>query len=240
MLEGLRGCWRLLRSVRNGRVVHGLAVLAVVFAVLRIFFSGTEEISPYWSSFGEFWYEVGLAYLVAWMFNLLVVEVPRQRDLTALWPLTKRSMQGLGAFGQIIIGSMLGSAGVVGDAVTADRVHEATRILSPNGTTDLLITHPDGLTSLATWTQFLRWQSEEFLRRRRDFEPLLHLLDAELLAALNEVTNDPLWKQLDLVLPGLPTAQNQDLSFLAQALFRFYERCASLLELIEQRERSMR
>ena len=208
-------------------------------AAVRIAFADTPEISPYWASFGDFWYEVGLAYLVAWIFNLLVVEVPRQRDLAASWPLIRRATSGLSASSHNILSRMLTDAGMNVEPLTNDRIRDATGRLQPRGTATFLISYPDGTTSPATWAQFLRYQSDEFLRRRRDLEPLLHLVDTELLTALNDVTRDPLWVQLDHILPAMPTMRNTDLQFLADALYRFHVRCTELQMLLEKRDSSL-
>lgn len=79
-MKAIAKAWTLVVRTRNGLIVNALAVVALAIAVLRLIFEHTDELFASGAAVGTLLQDLSIAYLAAWIFNLLVVEVPRQRE----------------------------------------------------------------------------------------------------------------------------------------------------------------
>lgn len=65
---------------RPERVVNALAFVAGATVIIRTFLLDVPEVFPAGAELGEVIYQLGFAYLGAWIFHKVVVEVPRRRQ----------------------------------------------------------------------------------------------------------------------------------------------------------------
>jgi hypothetical protein len=62
------------------RVINGLAVASIVLVVLITGLRFLPPVFPHADALGDLVFELSIAYLGAWFFNLLVIEIPRRNS----------------------------------------------------------------------------------------------------------------------------------------------------------------
>src|SRR3989442_1721310 len=71
---------RIGREIARQPVVTALFAVAVIFVIVRTALLSVPEVFPGGARIGEVLFELSVAYIAAWFFNLLVVVLPRRRS----------------------------------------------------------------------------------------------------------------------------------------------------------------
>jgi hypothetical protein len=66
--------------IQHQRIVNGSALVAALFVVGRTALLGVVEPLPWMAEVGEVLYDLGLAWVTAWAFQLLVIVIPAERE----------------------------------------------------------------------------------------------------------------------------------------------------------------
>ena len=89
----------LLRQLWRQRLVSLLLLAAVVVVAVRQAQLSVQEVFPGGAEIGEAVYELGIGYIAAWIFNLLVVILPRLHDRKLIMPGARKLLSRLCAPG---------------------------------------------------------------------------------------------------------------------------------------------
>ena len=101
---------RLVRAMRSQPTVALIAITASAVTVTRQALLNVTEIVPFGAEAGELLYDLGLATLAAWIFNLFVVVLPRSRDQEALYASLIDDLNGLADSAMTVLREFASSA----------------------------------------------------------------------------------------------------------------------------------
>lgn len=225
---------RSVRNIRNGKVINGLLVASLATLVIRVASKDTNELFPAGEEIFSIVADLAVAYCAAWIFNLLVVEVPHQRDrrlvLKAVVPLchavprpvislVKEMTKQTG--GQVADPFELPSSETVKLMCAKIDPHHAANMVTPNGTP-------------ITWFQRFEDARGDVERSVDAIAPLFDRLDAELVLAVHAMPRFPLWKMTQMML--LTAASNTNMSVWDKQLIEVIEgaeRVRAILKAVE-------
>jgi hypothetical protein len=222
---------RLLRELLKQRAVTGLFVGSVLFVVVRTALLSVPEIFPGGARIGEVVFELAVAYIGAWLFNLLVVVLPQLRSRTRVLAAVGRVITKLADVGLTMPTDLARGAQVPAPETTLPSEDWLTRTgkrLPLGGPSPLLL--PDGVRMRsATWQE---WVHDAVIRvesLNASLVPYLPFLEIELIGLVNEVVLS------DFVdggrkIAGLPRSATGDMSSLAGPLRKFIAACDGLRE----------
>jgi hypothetical protein len=212
--------WTLVTRMRNGRIVNGLAGVALAIAVLRLVFENTHELLVRGAAVGNLLQDLSIAYLAAWIFNLLVVEVPRQRDRAIVMGFGGRLVGTMTAVSRLLAIEILRAGGrplLTDDAaITHDDLVAAATKIRPDDKAPMVFIQPDGSMMTPNWLQYLDAQRQEKERRTATVLPLLHLFDTPIVEAVLAYSDHYFWKLTALTVTSSPS--NTDLTVWTEAL----------------------
>lgn len=221
----IRATWRALKSQP---LVTALFVLAAILVIVRTALLTVPEAFPGGAAFGDVIYDLAIAYVGAWLFNLLVVILPRLRDRERVFEGAGKLIERFCAVG-LRMPSGLGLApDTFRDLADANQVGLFSLRLQDFSFTDE--------STLATWRpsgiQFLNW-NEWWVRNAVKAANLYELLvtyfpyfDSELIRLVNKVALSSFVSQ-GQELAGVPIIKG-NMSMVARELAEFITACREL------------
>lgn len=222
---------RLLRELLKQRVVTGLFVASLVFVVARTALLSVRELFPGGARIGDVVFELAVAYIGAWMFNLLVVVLPRLRSRDRVLAAVGRVISKLADVGLRMPAAMAQGAQIStpGQAPPSeDWLTKTGKRLPLGGPSPLLV--PDGVRmSPATWQEWVRDAVTRVESLNASLVPYLPFLEVELIGLVNEVVLSDFIDE-GRGIAGLPRPVTGDMSSLARSLGAFMAACAALRE----------
>jgi hypothetical protein len=236
MRSSRRRTWnRFLRGLRSQPVVTMVATIAAAFAITRQVLRPTPEVWLYGEELGEFLYDFGLAILGAWIFNLLVVVLPRLRDQEALYTSVNKDLRGVSGGAMAVIRTLTESVGAppLPDPLTepialnalrrwceaaSDARHPPRFMVSVNG----------GFARQGTWTEYLDYERRRTAGFQSRLEAAYVYLPVELIALLREIQDDGYSSMLPYVAGG------RNLTNLTQFLYDHMLTCDRLRDYLDR------
>jgi hypothetical protein len=221
----------IYRELMKQRVVTGLFVCSVLFVVVRTALLSVPELFPGGARIGEVVFELAIAYIGAWFFNLLVVVMPQLRSRTRVLAAVGRVITELADVGLAMPTDLARGAQVSVSGVTPPSVEWLTstgKRLPLGGPSSLLV--PDGVRMRsANWQEWVHAAVARIESLNASLVPYLPFLEIELIGLINEVVLS------DFVDDGrkianLQTPPTGDMSSLAPSLRKFITACEGLRE----------
>ena len=222
---------RLRRELLKQRMVTGLFVGSVVFVVARTALLSVSELFPGGARIGEVVFDLAVAYIAAWLFNLLVVVLPQLRSRDRVLAAVGRVITKLADLGLRMPTAMAHGAQISAPEETPpseDWLTKTGKRLPLGGPSPLRV--PDGVKmSPATWQEWVHDAVTRVESLNASLVPYLPFLEVELIGLVNEVVLS------DFVDEGrrvavLPRPATGDMSSLARPLRTFIAACVALRE----------
>lgn len=222
---------RLLRELWKQPVVTGVFVGSLVFVACRTALLSVHELFPGGARIGEVVFELALAYVAAWMFNLLVVVLPQLRSRDRVLAAVGRVISKLADVGLQMPTALAQGAQISAPGQTVPIEEWLTKTgkrLSLAGPSPLLA--PDGVRMTpATWQE---WVSDAVTRvesLNTSLVPYLPFLEIELIGLVNDVVLSDFVDE-GRAIAGLTRPALGDMGSLAHSLRAFMAACAALRE----------
>lgn len=209
-----------------------LALISFLTIAVRTSLRSVPEIFPGGAVIGEVLYDLALAYLGAWIFNLLVVVMPRKRDQQRIYASCDKFIRRIYASADRSIPALYGHIGE--SAPPKPDAYSLRRVLAAVNPSDEapLILHFEGSGTImpANWIQYFQHEITWIERAAARIDPLFIHFDSNLIELLNAVTSSQLASQIVSMPAHVP---NQDLTWLHSALMDHWTNCSRLKEYYE-------
>ncbi len=220
---------RLCRELRKQPTVTGLFVASVLFVVARTAFLSVPELFPGAAQIGEVVFELAIAYIGAWIFNLLVVVLPQLRSRTRVLAAVGRVIAKLAEVGLAMPTDLARGAQVPASETfppSKDWLTRTGRQLSLGGPSPLQV--PDGVRMRrATWQEWIHDAVTRVESLNSSLVPYLPFLEVELISLVNEIVLSDFVDEGRKII-SLPRPVTGDMSSLADSLRRFMAACDDL------------
>ena len=181
---------RLVRELWSQRTVTLLFLISLMFVAIRTALLSVPELFPGGARMGEVFFELAIAYLGAWIFNVLVVILPRMHDRDAV-------MEGAG-----IVIKRLGTIGLrirrdlklpfepeswdMNMDSCADGVREKFATLKLTDDAPLVIKNGEAI-RMGNWREWVVDKISDIDGYNASLVPYLSYLEIELIHLLNDV-----------------------------------------------------
>ena len=224
--------WRAIRAAANRlrvatsrQLVNFTAVIALLIVISHATFTTSYEMFARYSGVLS---DLSLALLAAWIFNLLVIEIPRRQDRVRLYS-GIAWMIGLMAQSGISMMEFLSRAAneninidpQVGGVVIAANREATDQICGAIGPTTPYVPLPG---AVGCW-ELIRNQVQKAREYHRRLQPWLPAFDAEVSAAMNTV----ILSQLSQTCEEQPQIGNLTLANLSQHIYEHWKACDDLM-----------
>jgi hypothetical protein len=209
------------------RIVDALAAAALVAVTARTLLLDVPE--PFWgaSRFGELVSNLALAYIAAWIFNLLVVEIPRIQNEAAIHDALESLVRQAAGHASAIIRNMEQEAQKLVPSVDAENIALLCATLHPGGQAPLILgVNADGSYRNATWKEYLRYESHRAEQVHERLIPGYLYFDAALIALLLDAKQSS-FLYVVRQFSALPLS-NDNLSFVANSLREYDDKCNAI------------
>jgi hypothetical protein len=209
------------------RVVNALAFASVGFLVVWLLLQNAHRFADDNVRFGDLVRDLALAYLAAWIFNVLVVVLPRRHD-------QRRIYAGSGHLIQMIAGTGIGLIGTLAEAAGADAPSQPDREfvaricahINPNDQAPLVTGFPaPGQFTYASWLGYVEDSVNRARNAYSELGPMFVYFDAELIARLNGVVLSILRMVTEMAKWPI---RNEDMSAFAPNIASYWELCHEL------------
>lgn len=225
--------WQRSTIYARAHLVDLCATLSLTILIVRLILESTPEIFPDGARIGQLFNDLALAYLAAWIFNLLVIVLPRRQEKRRIYTAVSWRVPLIAEAGTHFIGVLAGNGGIARSnyeyaSYTREEINHACSVTFPNefrGPAQLGI----------TWYAYLRHQVARSREQFRDLVPYLTFFDAELQAAINAVINS----QLAMLTDDLPQIGNGTFSNLSDLIFDHWQACRKLINLYDETVRPL-
>lgn len=218
------------RLKRQWNWINAVAILAALGAVGRTVLLAIPEPIPWFSELGELVYDACLAYLVGFIFHLLVVELPRRRDAEMISAAIASSLRTVAGGADSVLSGIKRSrqqldknetfktVDVSAVAKAFDQLAVPPRLVIPDGR----------LSSTKTWPQYFMWERDRSLRAHQAILPFVTQLDAGLVQRLILVEKSAWFTLVNLTHGNDEFQYNTDT--MAQLLTEYHELCNEVAE----------
>jgi len=225
---------RLTRELLKQRVVTGLFVGALAFVVAHTALLSVHELFPGGARIGEVVFELAVAYIGAWTFNLLVVVLPQLRSRDRVLSAVGRVISKLADVGLSIPATMAEGAHVPTpqQALPSEEWLTETGKRIPLGSPSPLQVADGVRMRSATWQEWSRDAVTRVEALNASLVPYLPFLEIELIGLVNDVVLSDFVDEGRMI-AGLPRPVAGDMSSLAHSLREFMAACAALRDYSE-------
>lgn len=177
-------------------LVDGLALAALSVVVSRTALREVPEVFALGAETGEALSDLGLAYLSAWIFHLLVVVKPRQRDQERIQRRVGIHLYELSRVSHSVFHAMERQMGKQeSGSPSMAHVKEVCAAINPNNESPVIALAPDRVIRPLTWVEFIRARSDLTRELRSDLLPTYTYFDVELVARLHaEADAESTWR----------------------------------------------
>ncbi|MEV4348909.1 hypothetical protein AB0J83_31005 [Actinoplanes sp. NPDC049596] len=236
MKPSRRRTWnRFVRALRTQPVITALATIAALVTVARQVFLPVPEVWPYGEELGEFLYDFGLAILGAWIFNLLVVMLPRLRDQEALYASINKDLRGVSGGAMAVIRTLTQSVGApplpdpLTQPIDPDDLRRWCEAASDEQNPARFMISDDGASvRQGSWKEYLDYERRRVANFQSRLEAAYVYLPVELIALLREIQDDGYYLMLPYV------AGQPNLAFLAEPLHDHMLTCDRLRDYLDR------
>ncbi|CKH13613.1 Uncharacterised protein [Mycolicibacterium smegmatis] len=202
----------------------------VVYTVLQhVVFAKVRPIFHMGAQWGDLLYDLGIAYIGAFVFYLLVVRLPLRRDRQNVYENLSPLVNQIVAEAVTLMGLLNGAAGApTGRRCTAENVAETCSLISLNTQVKMKIVNSDGSERPATVRDALLRSSEKSRKLNRELLEFSGHLSSELInyiIAIEQRGYFVMFSQFDSIIVKLTPQEN--VSFLWRYIFDY-------LQLVEQ------
>ena len=220
---------RVARELLKQRTVTGVFAGSAVFVIVHTVLLSVHELFPGGARIGDVAFELALAYIGAWIFNLLVIVVPRLHDRDRVLDGTGRLVSGICGVGLAMPVALARGAQIETpqEKVPSEEWLAAVgKRLPLDGPAPLVV--PQGQRwRAATWQEWVRDAVVTVESLNALLVPDFPFLEVELIVLVNDVVLSNFITQ-GRMLASLPSGMSGDMSTLARPLAQFTEACASL------------
>jgi hypothetical protein len=226
-----RGTNRLIRELWKERVVTVFFIASAVFVVARTALLSFHQFFPSGARIGDVIFELAIAYIGAWIFNLLVVVLPRIRSRDRVLGTVGRLLDRLSAVGLRIPATMARGAGREhpSEQIPSEQWLRLTgQVLSFTGEAPLYVPGGSAIRP-ATWQEWIGITAKQVDSVNTSLVPYLYFLEIDLVDLINKVALSNFVVQAHEY-ASLPRVVNGDMSIFASPLRDFIEACAQLRE----------
>jgi hypothetical protein len=222
--------YRLVRELWKERTVTLLFGLAVALVIAHTALLSVHQIFADGARIGDVFFELAVAYIGAWIFNLLVVVLPRMRARDRVLDAVVKPISRLSATGIRMPASM--AQGAAQPAPAEDVPPESWFTLTGQqlplrGEAPLYIQDPVRLLRPATWQEWVADAVHDVDAYKTALMPYLPFLEIELISLINSVVHSNFVDQ-GRQYSVLPVATDTNMSILARPLRDFVEACTAL------------
>lgn len=226
---------RLCRELLKQPTVTGLFVASVLFVVARTALLSVPQLFPGGARIGEVVFELAIAYIGAWLFNLLVVVLPQLRSRTRVLAAVGRVITKMADVGLTMPADLARGAQLQVPETTPpseDWLTSTGKRLPLGGPSPLLV--PDGVRMRsATWQEWVHDAVMRVESLNASLVPYLPFLEVELIGLVNEIVLSDFVDDGRKIV-GLPRPVKGDMSSLAGPLRKFMAACDGLRKYGEQ------
>jgi hypothetical protein len=224
--------WHAIRSAVNRvqtatsrQLVNVIAVAALLIVISHATFTTSNDMLARYSGVLS---DLSLALLAAWIFNLLVVEIPRRQDRVRLysgiaWMIGLMANSGLSMmeFLSRAANQNINIDPQVGGVIVGANREATDRICAAIGPTTPYIPIPG---AVGCW-ELIRHQTEKAREYHRRLQPWLAVFDAEVSAAMNAV----ILSQLSSLCEEQQQIGNSTLADLSEQIYEHWKACDELM-----------
>jgi hypothetical protein len=222
VLSPRRAANRIVRGIRAQPIVSGIALGALAVAVVH--------------PANELAYDLSVAVLAAWVFNLLVVLLPRLRTeellLSQVYP-HLRSIAGAAMSVLNEVSRASGTALTDRTSLTRERVRAMCEGVNVQATRPNAVTLRGNKVARMTWWEYLSEEADRVTRSHERVESAYLFLPADLIALLRELATSG-HVQMTARLREM-TVNSDNLGTFAETLCEFHQLCARLSTYLDER-----
>jgi hypothetical protein len=220
-------------EARSSLLVNVIAIAALVYVIVRTTLVDVSDVIPggvtYWSVLQD----LALAYLAAWIFNLLVIEIPRRRDRRRIFASVGWIVGLIAQTGLFYIDKMASEVGLPAFAGTDEQrtqqdIDQMCAAIDPN------IPYTPW-PEYGTWYELLKRQINKATGLHERLTPWLPYFDAEIQSHINAV----LFSTLVMSLEELPRIANASMAEMSGQMFQHWQACDALMRTYQAEIRSM-
>lgn len=226
-----RGTSRLIRELWKERAVTVFFIASAVFVVTRTALLSFRQLFPGGARIGEALFGLAIAYIGAWIFNLLVVVLPRIRNRDRVLDTVGRLIDRLSAVGLRMPATMaLGASKEHPSEQTPSEqwLRLTGQALPLTGEAPSYVPGGSFIRSV-TWQEWIGMAAKQVDSLNTSLVPYLYFLEVDLIDLINKVVLSTFVEQAHEY-ASLPRVVNTDMSILASSLRDFIEACAQLRE----------
>jgi hypothetical protein len=223
----------LVKAIVAQPLVSYLAGTAAVAVTVRQSLLGVPQAFPGGAAIGEVVYDAGLATFAAWIFNLLVVAIPRVRDQELVLAQVSRHLQGISGAARSMLYKVREAKGepspeLLTEPWTRDKIAAACAAVETRSHPPAMVVQEHGRLRPATWTEALTSEARRIRSFHDRVEPVYVYLPAGLVALLGQLAscNFVLFVEVFASTPFV----NKDLGVLADDLYEYGLLCDELAE----------
>ncbi len=216
------------RKVR--RLIDVFAAVAVVTVVARTGLQDVPQLFPGGAKIGEVFSQLGIGYLGAWFFHLLVIVLPRRSDQRLIFRTCDRLIHLAASTGFLVMIFAVGNERFITNSPDRPALQRACKRIDPNGRARSGIKKDNlGRPRPITWMEFIEAELKSSKQSLRDIQPFYPYLDAETIALLNELSTHFLRIMFDGISEFGPVGE-EDLSMYEEYMFEYWQLCNRVTE----------
>lgn len=220
---------RLVRELGRQRAITAVLVGSLTLVIARTALLSTPEVFPGGARIGEVLFDLAMAYVAAWMFNLLVVVLPQLRNRDRVLDAAGQVISKLSDVGLRIPIAMAQSAQTQAAETTPPSEEWLTKTgkrLSLGAPSPLRVS-AGVATRPATWQEWVAHVVAQVESLNASLVPYFPFLEVDLIGLVNRVVLSDFMER-GREIAKLPTPPQGDLSSLAGPLAEFIRACAAL------------
>jgi hypothetical protein len=222
--------YRLVRELWKERTVTLLFGLAVAFVIARTALLSVHQFFAAGARSGDVLFELAVAYIGAWIFNLLIVVLPRMRTRDRILYAVVKLISRLSAVGMRMPASMAQGAGQASPTEQIPPDSWFTLIgqqLPLRGEAPLYVPDDETFLRPANWQEWVAAAVNDVEKYNAALMPYLPFLEIELITLINNVVLSN-FADRGRVYSRLPVRTDTNMSILARPLRDFVEACVAL------------
>lgn len=210
------------------RLIDVGAVIAAIIVVARTALIDVPQVLPGGAKIGTVAWELSLAYLGAWIFNLLVIVLPRRSDRRLIYRRCDPLIAQYAGSGRAILIPMFAEAHEIPEPQQPDAaaLHRVCDKTNPNDNAPLITGGGPGNWSYANWLGLLKYEMSRADARQKSLEPFFPYLEAEAVSLITDLSTHSLRSQVRML--SEHSIENTDFLWLEDTLFGYWETCTRL------------
>jgi len=180
-----------LAAVPDGRLINVVAALAAIVIGLRTILLDVPQVFPGGAKIGAVAYDLSLAYLGAWIFNYLVIVLPRQSDRRLIFRRCDPLIAQYATSARAALAPMFQEANENPEPQQPDAaaLHRVCGKINPNDQAPLIVGGSPGSPVYGNWISWLKFQMVRAEARRASLDPYFPYLDAEAVSLITDLAD---------------------------------------------------